>query len=176
MILKVLKSGNPLLRRKSKPVGKIDKKILSLISNMEETLATQKDPEGVGLAAPQVGKLLRIFISDETQSGVFGVFINPEIVSTSKSTVKQNKKTQTLEGCLSVPHYYGPLVRAKSVVLKFTDKTGKVHKEKFTGFAAQIVQHEVDHLNGILFIDHMLKKKIPLYKQNIEGEWEEVEL
>lgn len=80
-----------------------------------------------------------------------------------------------MEGCLSIPHYYGPLTRKESITIEYLDEKGKKQKEKFEGFDAQIVQHEIDHLNGKLFVDKLLNQKKPLYKFNKEGEWEEVD-
>jgi len=80
-----------------------------------------------------------------------------------------------MEGCLSLPHYYGPLKRSDHITLKYLSPEGKEVTEDFVGFTAQIVQHEIDHLNGILFVDRLLEVKKPLYK--LEGDsWEEVEL
>lgn len=181
MIRKIVSTQDPLLRQVAKPVGKIDKKILTLITDMQQTLAVQKDPEGVGLAAPQVGKNLQLFVVDfaNTQR----VVINPTVLSTQMSKTKAKKKTprtkitkkNILEGCLSLPNFYGPLKRAEKITIKYTDEKGKDTTETFTGFVAQIIQHEIDHLNGILFIDHILSQKAPLYRFRGK-EWEEVEL
>ncbi len=175
MILKVVGVKNPVLRQVAKPVSKIDKKILELIKNMQETLTTQKDPEGVGLAAPQVGRSLRIFIV--CYKNLQRVVINPEILEVSKvkKVNTEKKKKDILEGCLSLPHYYGPIKRATQIKIKFMDEKGEVQTEEFTGFNAQIIQHEVDHLDGILFVDKILEQKAPLYKFSGD-EWEEVEI
>lgn len=174
MIRKIVGVKSESLRRPSKRVSKVDKKILDLISDMKETLKVQKDPEGVGLAAPQVGKNLRIFIMDH--EGVRRVVINPEIISQSKSSgVKKKKEKDLLEGCLSLPHYYGPLERATKIKIKYINESGNEVTEEFYGFTAQIVQHEIDHLNGIIFIDRIIEQKRPLYE--IHGDdWREVEL
>ncbi len=176
MIRKIVFSSDPILRRKSKPVRKIDKKIKDLIRDMKDTLSVQKDPEGVALAAPQIGKNLRIFVA--SYKSFERVAINPEIIKiekTSGSELKKKSKKEILEGCLSLPYYYGPLKRAPKVTIKYLNENGESLTETFTGFHAQIVLHEIDHLEGILFIDHLLSEGRPLYK--IEGEeWEEVEL
>jgi len=171
MIQKIINSADPRLRKISKRVVKIDKKILLLIEDMWETLLDQKDPEGVGLAAPQIGKNLRIFIMQN--EGVSRTVINPEIISKSKVKNKGGKEA-VLEGCLSIPHYYGPLTRSEKVELKYKNKEGKNITEKFEGFLAQIVLHEIDHLDGILFVDKLLSQDKPLYKQGKDGSWEEV--
>lgn len=175
MIRKILQSGDPVLRKNAKSVANVDKKVKDLIQDLKDTLAKQKEPEGVGLAAPQIGKSLRVFVAD--YKGFNRVVINPEIKFISKNKVveKTKPKREILEGCLSLPYYYGPLKRAQKVTIDYLDETGKKITEDFDGFNAQIILHEIDHLNGILFIDRLLEEKKPLYK--VEGdEWEEVEL
>jgi len=166
------------LRQKSKPVAKVDKKILKLIQDLKDTLSVQKDPEGVGLAAPQIGKNLRVFVAN--YKGFERVVVNPEIIKISNkqslpSGGKRKSKKEILEGCLSLPYYYGPLKRAAKITVKYLNESGGEITETFEGFNAQIIMHEIDHLEGILFVDHLLKEKKPLYK--VQGdEWEEVEL
>jgi peptide deformylase len=180
MILRVVDVKNPVLRQKAKLVTKIDKKVLALIKDMLETLANQKDPEGVGLAAPQIGKSLQIFVIN--YRNLKRIIINPIVLETSKTTktnkekVKKSKKNdEILEGCLSLPHYYGPIKRAEKIKIKFLDEKGNTQIEEFTNFNAQIIQHEIDHLNGTLFVDRILEQKSPLYK--FDGDdWEEVEI
>jgi len=173
MVRKVLPVTDPKLRESSRTVGKVDKKILSIVKDLKETLASQKDPEGVGLAAPQIGKLLKIFVM--LDAGELKAVINPEIVNVSQKKSGKLKKGEIMEGCLSLPHYYGPLKRPKKITIKYLDEEGSEKVEDFVGFTAQIVQHEIDHLNGILFIDRLLTNKKPLYKL-VKDEWEEVEL
>lgn len=175
MIQKVLPSHDPRLREISKPVKKLDKKILNLVQDLKDTLRVQKDPEGVGLAAPQIGKNLRIFLLSHQKT--VRVVINPEIikVSTEKRLSRDKKGGEIMEGCLSLPNFYGPLSRANYVKIKYMDETGKEKVEEFKDFFAQIVLHEIDHLEGILFIDRLFSEKKPLYR--LEGkEWEEVDL
>ena len=179
MIRKILRSGDPKLREISKPVGKIDAKILELIRDLKETLAIQKDPEGVGLAAPQIGKNLRIFVANYEELN--RVVINPEILESkiektkTKQSNKGENKQEILEGCLSLPNYYGPLKRVGFVKIKYLNEKGQETVEEFTDFNAQIIFHEVDHLNGVLFLDRLLEQKQPLYKLE-KDKWEEVEL
>jgi len=176
MILKVVGVKDPVLRQTAKTVAKVDKKTFQLVKDMRETLYSQKDPEGVGLAAPQVGKSLRIFLIKYKKEE--RVVINPEVIERVKKEKKATKtkhKRDILEGCLSLPHYYGPVKRDFAIKLKYLNEKGEEVIELFEGFLAQIVEHEFDHLNGILFVDHILKQKAPLYK--FKGkEWEEVEL
>lgn len=179
MIRKILRSGDPKLRETSKPVAKIDSKVIELIRDLKETLAVQKDPEGVGLAAPQIGKRLRVFVAN--YKNLNRVVINPEILETrikktkTKEIPKTKSKQEILEGCLSLPNYYGPLKRVSSVKIKYLNEEGKETVEEFTSFDAQIILHEIDHLNGILFLDRLLEQKKPLYKLE-KDKWEEVEL
>ena len=184
MIRKVVQSGNAVLRQIAKNVSKVDKKTLSIVTDLKDTLKTQKEPEGVGLAAPQIGKSVRIFIADYKASlpsngkNFQRVVINPEILKSSETKgkgLKTKSRKEILEGCLSLPYYYGPLKRAGRVTLKYLDEKGEEITEEFTDFNAQIIMHEIDHLNGILFVDRLLEEKKPLYK--VDGdEWEEVEL
>lgn len=176
MVRKIVQSGDPILRAESKPVGRVDKKVKDLIKDLKDTLRVQKDPEGIGLAAPQIGKNLRVFVCSYKKFN--RVVINPKILKItdiSKSEKKKESKREILEGCLSLPYYYGPLKRAKKVSVEYLNEQGESVTEEFTDFDAQIILHEIDHLNGILFIDHLLKEKKPLYKVE-DDEWEEVEL
>jgi peptide deformylase len=175
VIKEILDAQNPSLRRPSKAVSKIDKKVRQVIGDLIDTLSVQNDPEGVGLAAPQIGKNLKIFIMKPKKDAK--VVINPEIVRVSKikKTHKPDKKKSIMEGCLSLPHYYSPIKRSPKVTLKYMDELGNEKTETFEGMDAQIIQHEVDHLNGVLFIDRLLEQKKPLFEY-VEGEWEQVDL
>lgn len=155
---------------------------------MKKTLAATFDPEGVGLAAPQVDKRLRIFIAKPTDRSKILVFINPEIIERSSEVdyVKRPKKdtskkaSKKLEGCLSLPTIWGPVLRASSLILSYLDEQGKRHKQKFENFMATIIQHEMDHLQGILFPKRVLEQKGTLYKSHKnekgEDEFEEIEI
>jgi len=173
MIRKIVGATDPVLRNPCREIGKVDKKIKRLIADMKETLDIQKDPEGVAIAAPQIGKGLKIFVAK--YEGQELVAINPEIVKISKTKTTDEEARKTLEGCLSVPHYYSPILRSKRVRLKYLDENGNKQEKDFEGFWARIVQHETDHLKGVLFTDHVLAQRKPLYK--VQGEdWEEVEI
>jgi peptide deformylase len=155
MILDITKGkDNPILRKKSPKQGKLTKKTLKLLKDMEESMIATN---GVGIAAPQVGVNTRMAHITINKSQVFPI-INPEIIEMSEEL------DEDTEGCLSLPGHWGPVKRAKEVTLKFTDLSGKERVMKFSGFEARIVQHEVDHLNGNLFIDH-----VPDGKLEIEG-------
>ncbi len=197
-MMKIVQAPNQVLYQEAKPVAKIDKAISNLLKEMEETLDHATDPEGVGLAAPQVGKSLQIFIVRQTPRSPLLTFINPviesyfdtpseekeesrqsEAAAKAKEKAKINKGVQ-LEGCLSLKDIWGVVKRRDGVVLSYLDETGQTHKRKFDGFLATIIQHETDHLQGTLFPKHVLEQNNKLYKsiKNKEGEteFEEIEL
>ena len=180
-MLAIVKAPNPILSEKARPVKKIDKGILRLIAQMKECLDSATDPIGVGLAAPQIGKNLQIFIAKPSLKSPVSVFINPRIIKriTSKSKSKHSK-TKKLEGCLSLPNIWGEVNRYSEIIIEYLDETGKVHKKKLAGFISTIVQHEVDHLNGVLFPKKVLEQKGTMYKseKNEKGEdvFDELEL
>ena len=175
MIQKIISVKDARLRERSKVVEKIDRKTLLIIQDLKDTLKAQKDPIGVGLAAPQIGKNIRIFAIKPKEK--INIFINPEIISSDKvlKIHSKRKEEKIMEGCLSLPNYYGPLQRNNKITLKYLTESAEKKQETFEGFDAQIIQHEVDHLEGVLFIDHLIKQKKPLYEL-VNGEWEEVEL
>lgn len=149
-VLKIIQEGNPILRKKTETVkNPKNPELRELIFNM---IVTMKHANGIGLAAPQVGHSLRLFIVNI--EGKISVFINPEIKDTSSS------KTPFEEGCLSVQKIWGPVIRPKKLTIKAFDENGKPVKIRAKGLLARVTQHEMDHLNGILFIDKAEK----LYK------------
>ncbi len=148
-ILKIVEYGNPILREKSKEVTKISKKVKTLVSNLLETMY---HANGVGLAGVQVGELLRIFVIDVSDpEGPIDpiVFINPKII-------KKSGAINSYEGCLSFPKAYTNVRRYKNVTVKALDINGRPFiKEARDGeLLARAIQHEFDHLDGKLFIDH----------------------
>lgn len=187
MVRKILTTQDPQLRQKSKPVKKIDKKILKILQDLQDTLKVQKDPEGVGLAAPQIGEFYQIFLLQDKKKIV--PVLNPKIIKLSKKTNdppsrkaaegqvpgEKTNDEYIMEGCLSLPHYYGPVRRAWSVELEYQTPKLENRHETIEGFAAQIIQHEVDHLNGIVFIDKLFAQKRKLY-QLVNKEWQEIKL
>lgn len=179
-MLSIVNAPNPVLSEKAKKVLKIDKATLNLINEMKISLASAFDPVGVGLAAPQIGKSLRIFIAKPTLKAKVSVFINPVITKSLKLQNETNKKTTKLEGCLSLPNIWGGVQRFNQINVSYQDETGKSHNKKFTGFMATIVQHEIDHLNGILFPKRVLEQNGILYKseKNKKGEdiFEEIKI
>jgi len=144
-VLPVRTLPDPILRRKTKRVSTVDKSIKKLVTDMRETL--HADAGRVGLAAPQVGVSLRVTVIC-VPDGEDIILINPEIV---------RRKGQRLisEGCLSIPGYVGQLFRAESVTAKGLDLNGKPIRIKAEGLLSQALEHETDHLNGVLYIDRM---------------------
>ena len=134
--------NNQTLRQKSLPVRRINADVRSLIEQMKETM---KQNNGVGLAAIQIGEPTRIIICEIDDK--FYTFINPEIIKSFPETLV------TEEGCLSLPNIYGEVERPKKISLKAINFDGKKIKIKVFGLLARVVQHEIDHLDGILFID-----------------------
>ncbi len=168
-MLQIVKVPNAVLTTPAKSIDKIDKKILELIEEMKKTLLATKDPIGVGLAAPQVGSPIQIFIVKPWPRSPFTVFINPEIVweSTDKTEKGVPERKNKFEGCLSIPNIWGVVHRAKEIKLQYlTPETYnlKPTTRAFAGFLATIIQHEVDHLNGILFTQRVLEQKEKLFK------------
>ena len=144
-VLPIRTLPDPVLKQKAKRVKTIDGSIQKLIANMLETV--HADPGRAGLAAPQVGTSLRVIIIDIPGAENI-VLINPEIV-------KRSGERSVTEGCLSVPGYYGEIKRAKSVTAKGRDASGKEIRIKANDLLAQALEHEIDHLNGTLYIDHL---------------------
>jgi len=135
---------DPVLRQKAKRVSRIDKSIQRLIDDMVETM---RQANGIGLAAPQVGVPLRVIVLQMPEEEPMAI-INPEIV-------KCLGEQEVNEGCLSVPGYFGEIKRSASVRIKGRDRQGKAIRIKATGLMAEALEHEIDHLNGILYIDHV---------------------
>lgn len=177
MILPLVKVPNKVLTTPTKPVKKIDAKIQKLLIDMEETLVSQTDPEGVGLAATQVGYSISLFIIKPSKKAKTRAFINPiikEVIANTQKTVEKKDKS-SLEGCLSIDRIWSPIRRPQKVLLSFQDAQGNNQEEWFEGFDAVIVQHEVDHLQGILFTQRAIEQNKRIFKE-IDGELEEVEL
>lgn len=177
-MLKIVHAPSPILTKTVREVKKIDKKIRELVYEMEETLIEQIDPQGVGLAAPQIAVDLAIFIIKPTLKSETLVFINPKILESKQAspsaTPQEKEEDIKLEGCLSIPRIWGPVVRNIKVLLEYQDLTGERHTEWFGGFKAVIIQHEMDHLQGVLFTQRVLEQKGKLYQEK-DGELEKIE-
>ncbi len=178
--MKIVQAPEQVLAQEAKAVPVIDKSIKNLLKEMEATLAKASDPEGVGLAAPQVGKSLQIFIIRESPDSPLLTMINPKIEKFFDAP-KQSRKGRTdkkkgvqLEGCLSLKDIWGVVKRYYGIELSYLDENGEKHTQKFTGFLATIVQHEFDHLQGFLFTKRVLEQKNQLYRsvKNNDGETE----
>ncbi len=164
-ILRIFETPDPVLRQISTPVEKVDDELRSLIADMFETMYAAP---GIGLAAIQVGVPKRILVIDLQEPEVEDgppvkdprVFINPEIIKHSDEEVPY------LEGCLSVPDQYAEVERPDHIRARWLDQNGKPHEEQLDGLLAVCLQHEMDHLEGILFIDHLsrLKREMVLKK------------
>ena len=149
----ILTVPDPILRKKSLQVDKIDKEIKKLMDDMLETM--YKAP-GIGLAAVQIGVLKRVVVMDisrETDKKEPMYFVNPEIVW------KSNEKTTYEEGCLSIPNQFANIERSEKCTVKYLDYFGAEKEIQAEGLLATCIQHEIDHLNGILFIDYLSKLK-----------------
>jgi peptide deformylase len=144
--MKIVLHPNKILKEKTEKVEKIDKEIKNLVKEMKKIMIQQN---GVGLAANQIGKNLSIFVAYDNKK--FYTFINPEIVKFF------GKEKIMEEGCLSVPNVWGQIKRYEGVVVSYQDLFGKKKKLKAKGLLAQIIQHEIDHLNGVLFIDKAIE-------------------
>jgi peptide deformylase len=144
-VLQIRTLPDPVLRQKAKRVTKIDDSIQKLIEDMIDTL--RADPNRAGLAAPQVGVLLRIAVIELPEQELV-TMINPEIVKKEGERIVQ-------EGCLSIPGYFGEIKRAVTVKVKAKDRDGKEFRLKAEGLLAQALEQEIEHLNGILYIDHL---------------------
>ncbi len=191
-MLSIVTAPNEVLAQVAKPVVKIDSAIKKLIAEMKETLDKTRDPEGVGLAAPQIDKSLQIFVIKPTRNAMHEVFINPVLTlidpSINSGQAQDEKKPKSrkkadgtkLEGCLSIPSIWGPVTRAEKVTITYLDENGNEKKEEVGGFKATILQHEYDHLQGILFPKRILEQKGKLYKssknEKKEDVFEEIEL
>ena len=152
-ILKIITEPDPVLRKKCKLVEKIDKNLKLLMDNMA---ATMYEAPGIGLAAIQVGVLRRVVVIDTTKEKEIKkplFLINPEIISKSK-----NKATYE-EGCLSLPGQFAEIERPAECHIKYLDYNGKIKELKADGLLSTCIQNEVDHLNGVLFIDYLSKLK-----------------
>ncbi|UCD22637.1 MAG: peptide deformylase [Chloroflexota bacterium] len=158
-VLQIRTLPDPVLRQKAKKVTKIDKSVQKLIDDMIDTL--HADPNRAGLAAPQVGVLLRIAVIELPEQELI-TLINPEIVKREGERIVQ-------EGCLSIPGYFGEIKRAVTVKVKAQDRYGRQFRLKAEDFLAQALEQEIEHLDGVLYIDH-LESREKLFEVVQEGE------
>jgi len=144
----IVKMGDPILRKKCKPVDKFDERLWQLLDDMKDTL---HKAEGLGLAAPQVGVLKRVCIVE--YEDLYYELVNPTLIS-SKGKCVDN------EGCLSVEGFRGLVERPQSIVVEFFNRNGEKSRVEAEGYFARVFLHEMDHLDGILFPDKMIKKLV----------------
>jgi peptide deformylase len=168
--LPIVLAPDPVLKAKAKPVAAVDDSIRRLMDDMLETMYAAP---GIGLAANQIGVLKRVLVLDVAREGDAPApmgMANPEIVWASPEQSVYN------EGCLSLPEHYADITRPAAVRVRYLDRDGKSREIEADGLLATCVQHEIDHLNGVLFVDHLsalkrnmiLKKLVKLKKQRAE--------
>ena len=175
-IKNILTSPNQILIQKSEKVQTINEKVRQVITELIETANAQTNPEAAGLAAPQIGYNIRIIlvrdfkIIPNTEKIIITnlIMINPKIISESK------EQELDWESCLSIPNMYGQVKRPSSIKVIYTDEKGLEKKIKAKGFFARVIQHEVDHLNGVLFNSKIVGKLISEseYNKFIENKYD----
>jgi len=160
--MEIVRYPSDILRQKTVPVTEFDAALKQLAKDM---ITTMVDGHGIGLAGPQVGSTLSLFVAQEAE-GKHLVFINPEIIGTSVETLPYE------EGCLSIPGVYEEVVRPEAVLIQAYNERGRPFKRECTGLLARIVQHELDHLKGVLFIDYLTAMKrdrlLKQYEKNLK--------
>lgn len=158
-ILSVRLYGDPVLRRRADPVETVTPEVERYLDDLVETMYASV---GVGLAATQVGITLRMLVLDEGR-GVVSAFLNPAIVEEGGEDVDE-------EGCLSLPGIFADVARAEWIVVEAWDRKGAPIRRRATGFLARVLQHEIDHLDGVLFIDRLDKVARDRIKRRIKRE------
>jgi len=166
-VLPIVTYNDPILKKETEPVSENSEKLQTLIDDMFETMYKAS---GVGLAAPQIGKSIQLFVMDadaiteeveEEQDLGPLTLINPEIIKKGKEKVKME------EGCLSIPEVRDEISRPKSVTVSFKDRDFNDHTLEVSGWVARVIQHEYDHLQGILFLDYLSAFKRRLHKSTL---------
>lgn len=165
MIYPILAYGHPLLKQEADDIDPDYEGVQHMIDNMFETMYAS---EGVGLAAPQIGEGIRLFIIDpanidENLSHMKRVFINPEVVRL------EGEEWDYEEGCLSIPHVREKITRPDQILINYLDRNFEEHEEQFSGIAGRIVQHEYDHIEGVLFTDRLAPLKRRMLKRRLEA-------
>ena len=152
-ILPIIHAPDPRLKKKSTPVAAVTDDIRQLLDDMLETMY---DAPGIGLAAPQIGQTIRVIVvdvADEDKTAEPLKMINPEIVASSEAEGTYS------EGCLSLPEHYAEVTRPETVTVRYLDIAGQSQQIEADGLLATCIQHEIDHLDGILFVDHLSRMK-----------------
>lgn len=155
-IREIREDGDEILRKKSRTVEEVDNRIRQILDDMVETMHKYN---GVGLAGPQIGLLKRLIVIDLYDDKGPIKLVNPEII-------KEKGIQEVEEGCLSFPNKYGKIIRPAEVVVKALDENGKQIKISAKGLLAQALSHEIDHLNGILFVDKVLPGTLEIINQD----------
>lgn len=155
LILTIPKDDSQL-RQKSDEIISFDANLTSLVKDLADTLEVQTAPPGLGLSAPQIGIFKRVFVAKIRNK--IKHFVNPTILKFSK------KEIAFLEGCFSVPYLYGHVTRPAEIDLVSYNKQGKKSQNHYKGLPSRIIQHEIDHLNGILFVDHIHEQNGKIFK------------
>ncbi len=162
-VQKILLYPHPVLKTMARPVAAIDDEIRQLVTDLIDTM--REGPGSVGVAAPQIGVSLRVCVVDVSNSKLgrennhgLMVLVNPEIVAREGGAVMR-------EGCMSVPDYTGEVERATSITLRFLDAEGAQQEVEASGFEAVALQHELDHLDGVLFLDRIVSLKTGLFRR-----------
>jgi peptide deformylase len=166
-VLPIVEVPDPRLRVLSQPVAAVDEEVRALVADMTETMYAA---HGIGLAAIQVGVAKRVLVIDlQEQEDEEGkpvrdphAYINPEILEVSEELSTYN------EGCLSIPDQYAEVARPARCRVRWLDETGGTHEEELGGLLATCMQHEIDHLNGVLFIDHISRLKRSMLLKKLE--------
>jgi len=161
--LEILTYPDPRLKAIAAPVERFDDELRALVAALLQTMAA--GPGAVGIAAPQVGRPWRVAIVDvsgrkKTESHGRLVLVNPEILEWDGMQVGR-------EGCLSVPDYTGNVIRAEQVELRALDERGAEYRHRLRGFEARAVQHELDHLDGVLFLDRLVSRRGDLFRRQV---------
>lgn len=159
----ILLYPDPILKQVAEPVPVVDESVVAVIQDLVDTMVDSG--HSVGVAAPQIGVLRRVVVVDVSKSKLgkdnnHGLLemVNPEIIEKSGSKVMR-------EGCMSVPDYTGNVTRAEQIVVEFTDRGGQLRVIEASGFEAVAIQHEMDHLDGLLFLDRVSSLKTDLYRR-----------
>lgn len=160
--LRVIKYGNPILRMKARKVDKIDNRIRNLVDDM---ILTMQIDAGIGLAAPQVAESIALLVIDQSlifEDGEPSAYINPVIIASEGESVLE-------EGCLSIPDIREEVKRPEIITLRYQNVDGESREDKFDGLLARVLQHEIDHLNGVLFVDRISALKKQLLKKELKA-------
>lgn len=168
MIYPIYIYGSPILRKEAVEIDRDFPELKKLAEDMFETMYAA---EGVGLAAPQIGKDIRVFVvdvsgfakADPAAAGFRRVFINPEIIDYSEEEILMN------EGCLSLPGLHEDVYRSEKIVIRYFDENFEQHEEKLDGWRARVVQHEYDHLDGVVFTDQLSPLRRTLLKNKLSS-------